>query len=172
MARFLAKTSIAMQMKFILYLCQKGVDLGLYSCTIDELWFSEIFIHNGQTFGQYSCTFTQVFIPYWNFEYTKAVTLHCGKSERWYRLRFCNWSDSSWAKSTSIVFSVEFCCNTKFLSVMNTSSIILVSALHAWYLRHLAISFWVLVHFYHIFTGFCDKCVEISWRSSSSSPTT
>ena len=37
-------------------------------------------MHNGQTFGQYPCTFTQVFIPYQNFEYTKAVTLHCGKS--------------------------------------------------------------------------------------------
>ena len=37
-------------------------------------------MHNGQTFGQYPFTFTQVFIPYWNFEYTKAVTLHCGKS--------------------------------------------------------------------------------------------
>jgi len=24
----------------------------------------------------------QVFMPYWNFDYTKAVTLHCGKSER------------------------------------------------------------------------------------------
>ena len=42
---------------------------------------SEIIMHDGLTFGQYSCTFTQVFMPYWNFlEYTKAVTLHCGKS--------------------------------------------------------------------------------------------
>ena len=37
----------------------------------------EIFMHNGLTFGQYSCTFTQVFIPYWNSKYTKAVALHC-----------------------------------------------------------------------------------------------
>ena len=135
----------ALQMKFISYLCQKGVELGLYSCTIDELWFSEIFMHNGLTFGQYSCTFTQVFIPYWNFEYTKAVTLHCGKSGRWYRLRLCNWSDSSWAKSTSIFFSVEFCCNTKFLSVMDTSYIIHKWSLHCMItclvLRHLAISY-------------------------------
>jgi len=26
-------------------------------------------------------------------------------------------------------------------------------------------------HFYHIFTRFCDKCVEISWRSSCSPST-
>jgi len=24
-------------------------------------------------------------MPYWNFEYTKVLTLHCGKSGRWYR---------------------------------------------------------------------------------------
>jgi len=27
----------------------------------------------------------EIFMPYWNFEYTKAVTLHCGKSGRWYK---------------------------------------------------------------------------------------
>ena len=50
----------------------------------------ELFMHDGLTFGQYSCTFTQVFTPYWNFEYTKAVTLHSGKSGRWDGPRSCN----------------------------------------------------------------------------------
>ena len=30
------------------------------------------------------------------FEYTKAVTLHCGKSGRCYGPRSCNWGDPSW----------------------------------------------------------------------------
>jgi len=37
-----------------------------YSCSMDYLW---VFMY----------TFTQVFMPCWNFEYTKAVTLHCVK---------------------------------------------------------------------------------------------
>ena len=45
---------------------------------------SEIFIHDGLAFSQYSCTFTQVFMPYWNFQCKEGVTLHCGKSGRWY----------------------------------------------------------------------------------------
>ena len=40
---------------------------------------SQIFMHNGLTFGQF-ISFTQVFIiPYGNLEYTNAVTVHCGK---------------------------------------------------------------------------------------------
>ena len=52
-------------------------------------------MHNELTFGKYSCTSTQVFIPYWNFEYTKAVTVHCGKvgggmgQEQTLLYRFC-----------------------------------------------------------------------------------
>ena len=38
-------------------------------------------------------------MPYWNFDYTKAVTLHCGKSGRW--CRSCNWGNPFWVKSTS-----------------------------------------------------------------------
>ena len=30
---------------------------------------------------QYLCAFIQVFMPYCNFEFTKAVNLHCGKGE-------------------------------------------------------------------------------------------
>ena len=33
-------------------------------------------MHYGLTSGKYSCTFTQVLMPYWNVECTKAVTLH------------------------------------------------------------------------------------------------
>ena len=29
-------------------------------------------------FGEYLCAFMQIFMPYWNFECTKALTLHCG----------------------------------------------------------------------------------------------
>ena len=83
-ARFLEKK--ALQMKFI-FVLERAIFMY---CWMN----SEIFMHNGQTFGQYSCTFTQVFIPYWNFEYTKAVTVHCGKSGRWYGVWYYNWSDS------------------------------------------------------------------------------
>ena len=76
----------ALQMKFI-FVLERAIFMY---CWMN----SEIFMHNGQTFGQYSCTFTQVFIPYWNFEYTKAVTVHCGKSGRWYGVWYYNWSDS------------------------------------------------------------------------------
>ena len=47
------------------------MDSENYSCTI--YWL---------TSGWY---LVQIFIPYWNFEYTKAVTLHCGKNRSWYR---------------------------------------------------------------------------------------
>ena len=46
--------------------------------------------------------FIQVFILYWNFEYTKAVTLYGAKSGRWYGS--CNWGSTFWVKSTSIFF--------------------------------------------------------------------
>ena len=44
----------------------KGVELSLYSCII------------GLTLKNTHAM--QVFMPYWKFEYTKDVTLHCGKS--------------------------------------------------------------------------------------------
>ena len=31
-------------------------------------------------FGEYLGAFMQIFMPYWNYEDTKALTLHCGKS--------------------------------------------------------------------------------------------
>ena len=46
----------------------------------------------------------QIFMSYWNFEYTKALTLHCGKSGRWYRS--CNWGKPFWVKLTSSFFPV------------------------------------------------------------------
>ena len=54
-------------------LCQKGVELSLY--------FMEIFMHCWLTFGQFYASLRAI----WNFEYTNTVTLHCGKSGRWYR---------------------------------------------------------------------------------------
>ena len=53
------------------------------------------------SFCAYSCTCTQVFMPYWNLECTKAVTLHCW---RWYGAISCNWGDPSWVKSTASFF--------------------------------------------------------------------
>ena len=32
------------------------------------------------TFGEYLCAFMQIVITHWNFEYRKALTLHCDKS--------------------------------------------------------------------------------------------
>ena len=61
------------------------------------------FMHCWLTFRQYLC-FMQVFMPYWNFDYTKAVTLYCGKSGRW--CRSCNWGNPFLVKSTS-----NFCLN-------------------------------------------------------------
>ena len=61
-------------------LCQKRVELLLYLCNIG--WtLKKYFMHCWLTFRQYLC-FMQVFMPYWNFDYTKAVTLCCGKSGR------------------------------------------------------------------------------------------
>ena len=36
-------------------------------------------MHYWLTFGKYLCACMQIFMPYWNLEYTKALTLHCGK---------------------------------------------------------------------------------------------
>ena len=44
------------------------IDSENYSCTIDY------------PLGNI-CAFMQIFMPYWNFEYTKAVTLHHVKVE-------------------------------------------------------------------------------------------
>ena len=67
------------------YLCQRvGGTQAIFMCE----WM--IFMHDGLAFGCYSCTFTQVFIPYWNFACTKAVTLHSCKSGRWYGPMSCN----------------------------------------------------------------------------------
>ena len=35
-------------------------------------------------FGEYLCAFVQIVMPCWNFEYTMVVTLHCGKSGRYF----------------------------------------------------------------------------------------
>ena len=51
----------------------------LYSC------IAKIFIHYWLTSGKYSCTFTQVFMPYWNVECNPAL----GKSGRWFGPRSC-----------------------------------------------------------------------------------
>ena len=37
-------------------------------------------MHYWLTFGEYLCAFMQIFMPYWNYEDTKALTLHSGKS--------------------------------------------------------------------------------------------
>ena len=94
---------VANKIHFVIaYLCQRaGGTQAIFLCK----WMnSEIFIHDGLTFGHYSCNFTQVFIPYWNFEYTKSVTPHCNKSGRWYGPRSCNSGDPSWVKWTSNFF--------------------------------------------------------------------
>ena len=72
---------VANKVHFVfLYLCQS--EDGAQDIFMCECINSEIFMHDGLTFEQYSCTFTQVFIPYWNLlEYTKAVTLHCGMDQ-------------------------------------------------------------------------------------------
>ena len=72
---------VANKIHFVIaYLCQRvGGTQAIFMC---EWMNSEIFMHDGLAFGLYSCTFTHVFTPYWNFECTKAVTLHCGKSGR------------------------------------------------------------------------------------------
>ena len=70
---------------------------------LDRLW--KLFMHYWLPFGEYLCAFMQIFMPYWNFEYTKAVTLHLGisgKSGR--RYRSWNWGNPFWVKLTSSFF--------------------------------------------------------------------
>ena len=69
-SRFLAKgmNLVANKIHFVIaYLCQRaGGTQAIFMCK----WMnSEIFIHDGLTFGQYSCIFTRMSMPYWNFEY-------------------------------------------------------------------------------------------------------
>ena len=73
-------------MKFILWLqvCPKrGCNSHYIHVLLDGLW--------------HMCLYTNM--PYWNFEYTKALSLHCGKSGRWYGS--CNWGNPFWVKFTS-----------------------------------------------------------------------
>ena len=99
---------IANENLVIAYLCQRGG--GTQAIFIYYWMNSEIvciinYLYNGLTFRQYSHTFTQVFVCYLNFEYTKAVTRDEGKSRRQFRPRSCNRGDPSWVKSTSSFFS-------------------------------------------------------------------
>ena len=66
------------------------IDSENYSCTIDY---------------PLGCICVLLFMPYWNFEYTKAVTLHCGKSGKSGRqYRSWNWGNPFWVKLTSSFF--------------------------------------------------------------------
>ena len=67
---------------------------------LDGLW--KLFMHYWLTFGE---CFMEIFMPYWNLEYTKALTLHCAKSGRWYRS--CNWGNPFWVKLSSSFFQCE-----------------------------------------------------------------
>ena len=58
-------------------LCQKG---GGIQAIFMYYWMTLGNIHVlWATSGQHSCIATEVFMPYWNFEYTTDITLHCGK---------------------------------------------------------------------------------------------
>ena len=85
---------IGLQMKFILWLHLKGCNSCYIHVLLDGLW--RLFMH--WLTWVFLC-FMQIFMPYWNIEYTKALTLHCGKSGRWYRS--CNWGNPFWVKLTS-----------------------------------------------------------------------
>ena len=52
-----------------------------YSYTMGYLWVA------------FMCHYTSIFMSYWNLEYTKDVTLHHGKSGRWYGPRSYIWGD-------------------------------------------------------------------------------
>ena len=67
---------------------------------LDGLW--KLSMHYWLTFGEYFCPF---FVPYWYFEYTKALTLHCVESGRWYTS--CKWGNPFWVKLTSSLFQCE-----------------------------------------------------------------
>ena len=64
-------------MKFILWLkfVPKGGVTHYIHVLLDGPW--KLFMHYWLTFREYLCAFMQIFMPYWNFEYTKALTLHC-----------------------------------------------------------------------------------------------
>ena len=47
----------------VAYLCQRVS--GTQAIFMCEWINSEIFMHYGLTFGQFLCTFTEVFMPYW-----------------------------------------------------------------------------------------------------------
>ena len=92
-----SKQWIGLHMNFICMFVPKGWNSHYIHILLDWLW--KVFMHYWLTFGQ---AFMQVFMPYWNFEYTNTVTLHCGKSGR--RYRFCNWGNPFWVKLTSSFF--------------------------------------------------------------------
>ena len=92
-------------MKFIFefyVFAKKGVELWLYSCISG--WTQKIFTN----YGQHSCVFTQVFIPYW------CNPTHCGKSRRWYHLGlnqppvFFSWN-LVWHKNAMTTWMLDTC---------------------------------------------------------------
>ena len=88
-------------------------------------------MYYGLTSGHYSCTFTQVFMPNWNFEYTKDVTVRFGKNGRWCGPRSCNWGDHQppyrlltqrvWRRTTMILFQTLSGCFNVHLIIFVTS---------------------------------------------------
>ena len=95
-------------------LCQKGEELWLYSCIIG--WTRKIFMHYWPTFGEFNVLLCHAILELWH---TKAVTLYCGKSGRWYRPRSSNWANPFWVKLTSSVLQ-HFC--TKMSCSLTTVS--------------------------------------------------
>ena len=85
------------------YFCQKRVVLRLHSCVIGWTWKNYEL-----TFGQWLFTSTHTLLELW---VAKAVTLHCGKSERHFRPRSWGWCNLSRVKSTSSYFQ----CNLLFI---------------------------------------------------------
>ena len=76
---------VANEIHFVIAcLCQKGVELSLYSCIIG-LTLKNIHALLANLWAVFMCFYASIFMQYWNFEYTNTVTLHCGKSGRWYR---------------------------------------------------------------------------------------
>ena len=87
---------------------ERGWNLGYTHVLLDELWnIHAQWANLWAVFIYFYISIHQVFIPYWNFEYTKAVTLHCGKSGRWHGLRFCSWIDFPWVNQPPFSFSVD-----------------------------------------------------------------
>jgi len=48
----------------------------LYSCTIRWTLKTIHALLTKLAFGEYLCAFMQIFMPYWNYEYTKAVIIY------------------------------------------------------------------------------------------------